>query len=438
MTDKLIEKYRKFQEGITPSDGAVEDAIDKAVHGKRKSVRPRFAVAAAAAALCVCMSVTGIAGIVNEVRKKSRVEEFVDARGINNEYVQYPEITLELKSAKITIDRYVKVDDYIVIDITMKNTNQKPAEKYMYSAGLTCIGADGKLDDLGSMLKDSTVLEIGKEFSAEENSVSLSYMIKNPSEKILVHPSSMYFNESGMGEIYNAAYNKAKENTAYLPETDSETVYDISGKTQDEVAKIFTDSGRYMLLDTKNAPVYHTGNSGIHVKLESEDVKKCMEHYPDNAGYDVSGDLVEYDIVPFELIITDFGVVRQFKYKELVPGGFDLERSGAFTPEGKVGAFASGRFKWVWTPASIVLEYDDGTKELFSTRAGYSSIPKADLKGMERISIFNNFTAWALDGRDAETISDDEIYRQYGIIDGVINTSKIKKVIIDGVEFNVK
>lgn len=421
MTDKLIEKYRKFQDGITPSGGAVEDAIDKAVHGKRKSVRPRFAVAATAAALCVCMSVTGIAGIVNEVRKKSRVEEFVDARGINNEYVQYPEITLELKSAKITIDRYVKVDDYIVIDITMKNTNQKPAEKYMYSAGFTCIGADGKLDDLGSMLKDSTVLEIGKEFSAEENSVSLSYMIKNSSEKILVHPSSMYFDENGMGEIYNAAYNKAKENTVYLPETDGETVYDVSGKTQDEVAKIFTDSGRYMLLDTKNAPVYHTGDSGIHVKLESEDVKKCMEHYPDNAGYNVNGDLVEYDIVPFELIITDFGVVRQFKYKELVPA-----------------SFASGRVTLVWTPASIALEYDDGTKELFSTRSGYSSIPKADLKGMERISIFNNFTAWALDGRDAETVGDDEIYRQYGIIDGVINTSKIKKVIIDGVEFNVK
>lgn len=263
---KYSDKYNMLQSRLKPEDEAVKKAVDAAYDMTRHSKRRRTAsaplitsrlAAAAAVILCVCVTVPVIAGIVvNEIDKRTRVEQYVDMHNVSSEYVQYPELSVKLYNADVKVDRYVRVNDSVIIDISMKNTNNKPGEIYGYDVFFELFD-----EDTGNPLE---YYEISTEYNAETVSVQKSYLIRTTSDKLEIVPST--------------GIRRRKE--------------DI------------------MILDMSGVPVFNSENNGISVTLTEEDIQKCLEKTPVNDKY-------EYRVVPFKITISDFGIIRQFKAQEL-------------------------------------------------------------------------------------------------------------------------
>lgn len=389
---KYSDKYNMIQSRLKPDDEAVKKAVDAAYDMTRHSKRRRTASAplitsrlavAAAVILCVCVTVPVIAGIVvNEIDKRTRVEQYVDMHNVSSEYVQYPELSVKLYSADVKVDRYVRVDDSVIIDISMKNTNDKPGEIYGYDINFFVSLFD---EDNGNLLEyhegwtdydkmaylslkqseELEVYEISTEYNAETVSVQKSYLIRTPSDKLEIVPYA--------GSIHR----------------------------EEDI----------MVLDMSGVPVFNSENNGISVTLTEEDIQKCLEKTPVNDKY-------EYRIVPFKLTISDFGIIRQFKVQEL--SGYDVLRHTL-----------------PWTPSRIIIEYTDGEKVMFVSQMLRDNIPKNEKREVKFENYNYMYSFWGYAFGFGENYDEDDVYTQYCASKTPIDVSKIKSVYIDGVEFKI-
>lgn len=400
---KYSDKYNMIQSRLKPDDEAVKKAVDAAYDMTRHSKRRRTASAplitsrlavAAAAILCVCVTVPVIAGIVvNEIDKRTRVEQYVDMHNVSSEYVQYPELSVKLYNADVKVDRYVRVDDSVIIDISMKNTNNKPGEIYGYDINFFVSLFD---EDNGNPLEyhegwtdydkmaylslkqseELEVYEISTEYNAETVSVQKSYLIRTPSDKLEIVPYA--------GSIHR----------------------------EEDI----------MVLDMSGAPVFNSENNGVSITLDEGDIQKCLEKTPVNDKY-------EYKVVPFKITISDFGIIRQVNTKEISESNEfkkELLRKGLSEDEGV-------RLVMPWTPARIIIEYTDGEKVMFANPVMKDYIPKSEKREIEfeKYNYTYGFSGYGFDKNE------DRVLRQYCASKTPIDVSRIKSVYVDGIEFKI-
>lgn len=364
---KYLDKYNMLQSRIKPEEEVVKMAVDTA-QSKRGNVKTfgmkkgaaafltsKLAVAAIAV-MCICITVPAVAGvIIYEVNKKTRTEQYVEAHNISSEYVQHPELSVTLEDAEVKVERYIKVDNDIIIDIKMKNTSNRPGEKYDYSVYFSGVNNE-RIDSY----------RMEPEYNAEENSVLLSYIIKDA-------PDSM--------ELYPVTSQSRK----------------------------IKEKDRCMVLDSSAAPVFVSENADISITVSAKDINRCIEKTPLES---------EYRIIPFKLIISDFGIMRQFDVKDLYE-------------------YYGENFEWPWTPVRIVIEYDNGTKYMFANIGELKNIPASEKKEItyEQYDLLAGFGGYSYAGDSEQT---RPIYTQYQMAKKDLDVSRIKSVYIDGIEFNVK
>ena len=105
---KWEDMYRHYQNGLKPDDtkvkSAVAQALSRSEHGHAGTfTRVRVLAAAAVAVLCICMSVPVIAGIAENIIRKSKFDSYTQMHSVDNQYIGYSDKTVESSDVRLNI-----------------------------------------------------------------------------------------------------------------------------------------------------------------------------------------------------------------------------------------------------------------------------------------------------------------------------------------------
>lgn len=129
--------YRHYQNGQKPDETKVKNAVAQALgssdnHASGHAAEPerhkraiaftrgRTVAAAAAAVLCICMSVPVIAGIAENIIGKSKFDSYTQLHSVDNRYIGYSDETVESSDVRLNIDRYMRIDNDAIVELTLK------------------------------------------------------------------------------------------------------------------------------------------------------------------------------------------------------------------------------------------------------------------------------------------------------------------------------
>ena len=179
---KWEDMYRHYQNGQKPDETKVKNAVAQALgssdnHASGHDAEPkrhkraiaftrgRTVAAAAAAVLCICMSVPVIAGIAENIIGKSKFDSYTQLHSVDNRYIGYSDETVESSDVRLNIDRYMRIDNDAIVELTLKNINDRPGEKYNYRAEFATVSEDGSFSYManGMPSNESVVISVGKD-----------------------------------------------------------------------------------------------------------------------------------------------------------------------------------------------------------------------------------------------------------------------------------
>ena len=305
---KWEDMYRHYQDGQKPDETKVKNAVEQALGSsdnhapghaseperhKRAIVftRGRTVAAAAAAVLCICMSVPVIAGIAENIIRKSKFDSYTQMHSVDNQYIGYSDKTVESSDVRLNIDRYMRIDNDAIVELTLKNMNDKPGEKYNYRAEFATVGEDGSFSYManGMPSNESVVISVGEDYDVQNNSTHIVYLIKNVPDMLAVGPSS---NDTEW----------RKKRARYT--LDNIIRQEEKNKNADETAKLVEESGYFILLNVKDTPVYNSDTQGIIIDMDEDDIAQARLNYPS----ELDNDEVEMRVSPVTFTITDFGI----------------------------------------------------------------------------------------------------------------------------------
>ena len=421
---KWEDMYRHYQNGQKPDETKIKNAVAQALgssdnHASGHAAEPerhkraiaftrgRTVAAAAAAVLCICMSVPVIAGIAENIIGKSKFDSYTQLHSVDNRYIGYSDETVESSDVRLNIDRYMRIDNDAIVELTLKNMNDKPGEKYNYRAEFATVGEDGSFSYManGRPSNESGVISVGEDYDVQNNSTHIVYLIKNVPDMLAVGPSS---NDTEW----------RKKRARYT--LDNIIRQEEKNKNADETAKLVEESGYFILLNVKDTPVYNSDTQGIIIDMDEDDIAQARLNYPS----ELDNDEVEMRVSPVTFIITDFGIEARLEIRNVCD--------------------------YVWQPAIISLVYNDGSvKRIAPGRTRYEDIPVKERQNGNDITIVTYSSSYyerknKEDGtaqQYSEHYSDSDFYDGYSNIywhlDEVIDTSSVKTVIVDGVSFEV-
>lgn len=419
---KWEDMYRHYQNGQKPDETKVKNAVAQALgssdnHASGHAAEPerhkraisftrgRTVAAAAAAVLCICMSVPVIAGIAENIIGKSKFDSYTQLHSVDNRYIGYSDETVESSDVRLNIDRYMRIDNDAIVELTLKNINDRPGEKYNYRAEFATVSEDGSFSYManGMPSNESVVISVGKDYDAQNNSTHIVYLIKDVPDMLVVGPSSndKEWRQKRAQYTLNNIIRQGEKN-----------------KNADDTAKLVEESGYFILLNVKDTPVYNSNTQGIIIDMDEDDIAQARLNYPS----ELDNDEVEMRVSPVTFTITDFGIEARFETKIVSD--------------------------YVWRPAMISLVYNDGSvKRIAPERSRYKDIPVKERQNGNDITIVTCSSLYYerknKTDAAAQQYSDNysDFYDGYSNIhwhlDEVIDTSSIKTVIVDGVSFDV-
>lgn len=419
---KWEDMYRHYQNGQKPDETKVKNAVAQALgssdnHASGHDAEPkrhkraiaftrgRTVAAAAAAVLCICMSVPVIAGIAENIIGKSKFDSYTQLHSVDNRYIGYSDETVESSDVRLNIDRYMRIDNDAIVELTLKNINDRPGEKYNYRAEFATVSEDGSFSYManGMPSNESVVISVGKDYDAQNNSTHIVYLIKDVPDMLVVGPSSndKEWRQKRAQYTLNNIIRQGEKN-----------------KNADDTAKLVEESGYFILLNVKDTPVYNSNTQGIIIDMDEDDIAQARLNYPS----ELDNDEVEMRVSPVTFTITDFGIEARFEMRSVSD--------------------------YVWRPAMISLVYNDGSvKRIAPERSRYEDIPVKERQNGNDITIVtcsslyherkNKTDATAQQYSDNYSDFYDGYSNIYWHLDEVINTSSVKAVIVDGVTYDV-
>lgn len=419
---KWEDMYRHYQNGQKPDETKVKNAVAQALGSsdnhasghdaeqKRHKraiafTRGRTVAAAAAAVLCICMSVPVIAGIAENIIGKSKFDSYTQLHSVDNRYIGYSDETVESSDVRLNIDRYMRIDNDAIVELTLKNINDRPGEKYNYRAEFATVSEDGSFSYManGMPSNESVVISVGKDYDAQNNSTHIVYLIKDVPDMLVVGPSSndKEWRQKRAQYTLNNIIRQGEKN-----------------KNADDTAKLVEESGYFILLNVKDTPVYNSNTQGIIIDMDEDDIAQARLNYPS----ELDNDEVEMRVSPVTFTITDFGIEARFEMRSVSD--------------------------YVWRPAMISLVYNDGSvKRIAPERSRYEDIPVKERQNGNDITIVtcsslyherkNKTDATAQQYSDNYSDFYDGYSNIYWHLDEVIDTSSVKAVIVDGVTYDV-
>ncbi len=301
----------------------------------------------------------------------------------------------------------MRIDNDAIVELTLKNMNDRPGEKYNYRAEFATVGEDGSFSYManGMPSNESVVISVGKDYDVQNNSTHIVYLIKNVPDMLAVGPSS------------NDTEWRQKRARYTL---DNIIRKEEKNKNAGETAKLVEEIGYFILLNVKDAPVYNSDTQGIIIDMDEDDIAQARLNYPS----ELDNDEVEMKVSPVTFTITDFGIEARFEIRNVSD--------------------------YVWQPAMISLVYNDGSvKRIAPGRTRYEDIPVKERQNGNDITIVTYSSSYyerknKEDGtaqQYSEHYSDSDFYDGYSNIywhlDEVRDTSSVKTVIVDGVSFEV-
>lgn len=419
---KWEDMYRHYQNGQKPDETKVKNAVAQALgssdnHASGHDAEPkrhkraiaftrgRTVAAAAAAVLCICMSVPVIAGIAENIIGKSKFDSYTQLHSVDNRYIGYSDETVESSDVRLNIDRYMRIDNDAIVELTLKNINDRPGEKYNYRAEFATVSEDGSFSYManGMPSNESVVISVGKDYDAQNNSTHIVYLIKDVPDMLVVGPSSndKEWRQKRAQYTLNNIIRQGEKN-----------------KNADDTAKLVEESGYFILLNVKDTPVYNSNTQGIIIDMDEDDIAQARLNYPS----ELDNDEVEMRVSPVTFTITDFGIEARFEMRSVSD--------------------------YVWRPAMISLVYNDGSvKRIAPERSRYEDIPVKERQNGNDITIVtcsslyherkNKTDAAAQQYSDNYSDFYDGYSNIYWHLDEVIDTSSVKAVIVDGVTYDV-
>lgn len=419
---KWEDMYRHYQNGQKPDETKVKNAVAQALgssdnHASGHDAEPkrhkraiaftrgRTVAAAAAAVLCICMSVPVIAGIAENIIGKSKFDSYTQLHSVDNRYIGYSDETVESSDVRLNIDRYMRIDNDAIVELTLKNINDRPGEKYNYRAEFATVSEDGSFSYManGMPSNESVVISVGKDYDAQNNSTHIVYLIKDVPDMLVVGPSSndKEWRQKRAQYTLNNIIRQGEKN-----------------KNADDTAKLVEESGYFILLNVKDTPVYNSNTQGIIIDMDQDDIAQARLNYPS----ELDNDEVEMRVSPVTFTITDFGIEARFEMRSVSD--------------------------YVWRPAMISLVYNDGSvKRIAPERSRYEDIPVKERQNGNDITIVtcsslyherkNKTDATAQQYSDNYSDFYDGYSNIYWHLDEVIDTSSVKAVIVDGVTYDV-
>ncbi len=419
---KWEDMYRHYQNGQKPDETKVKNAVAQALgssdnHAFGHDAEPerhkraiaftrgRTFAAAAAAVLCICMSVPVIAGIAENIIGKSKFDSYTQLHSVDNRYIGYSDETVESSDVRLNIDRYMRIDNDAIVELTLKNINDRPGEKYNYRAEFATVSEDGSFSYManGMPSNESVVISVGKDYDAQNNSTHIVYLIKDVPDMLVVGPSSndKEWRQKRAQYTLNNIIRQGEKN-----------------KNADDTAKLVEESGYFILLNVKDTPVYNSNTQGIIIDMDEDDIAQARLNYPS----ELDNDEVEMRVSPVTFTITDFGIEARFEMRSVSD--------------------------YVWRPAMISLVYNDGSvKRIAPERSRYEDIPVKERQNGNDITIVtcsslyherkNKTDATAQQYSDNYSDFYDGYSNIYWHLDEVIDTSSVKAVIVDGVTYDV-
>ncbi len=419
---KWEDMYRHYQNGQKPDETKVKNAVAQALgssdnHASGHDAEPkrhkraiaftrgRTVAAAAAAVLCICMSVPVIAGIAENIIGKSKFDSYTQLHSVDNRYIGYSDETVESSDVRLNIDRYMRIDNDAIVELTLKNINDRPGEKYNYRAEFATVSEDGSFSYManGMPSNESVVISVGKDYDAQNNSTHIVYLIKDVPDMLVVGPSSndKEWRQKRAQYTLNNIIRQGEKN-----------------KNADDTAKLVEESGYFILLNVKDTPVYNSNTQGIIIDMDEDDIAQARLNYPS----ELDNDEVEMRVSPVTFTITDFGIEARFEMRSVSD--------------------------YVWRPAMISLVYNDGSvKRIAPERSRYEDIPVKERQNGNDITIVtcsslyherkNKTDATAQQYSDNYSDFYDGYSNIYWHLDEVIDTSSVKAVIVDGVTYDV-
>lgn len=419
---KWEDMYRHYQNGQKPDETKVKNAVAQALgssdnHASGHDAEPkrhkraiaftrgRTVAAAAAAVLCICMSVPVIAGIAENIIGKSKFDSYTQLHSVDNRYIGYSDETVESSDVRLNIDRYMRIDNDAIVELTLKNINDRPGEKYNYRAEFATVSEDGSFSYManGMPSNESVVISVGKDYDAQNNSTHIVYLIKDVPDMLVVGPSSndKEWRQKRAQYTLNNIIRQGEKN-----------------KNADDTARLVEESGYFILLNVKDTPVYNSNTQGIIIDMDEDDIAQARLNYPS----ELDNDEVEMRVSPVTFTITDFGIEARFEMRSVSD--------------------------YVWRPAMISLVYNDGSvKRIAPERSRYEDIPVKERQNGNDITIVtcsslyherkNKTDATAQQYSDNYSDFYDGYSNIYWHLDEVIDTSSVKAVIVDGVTYDV-
>lgn len=380
----MIEEYNRLQEHIELPEEIAESTLRQAkeyVKAAKKSRRlhiTKFAAALTAAA-CILATVTVVPAAIHYVAKEwDKLTAYISANKIEPQFVNYPGISETIYNVSVSVDRYIRMEDGTLIEITMKNLDNQTDKKYRYDVIFCNAGEEEpKNNDVAGTLLDTV-------YSADDNSVSLTYLIQDCPDRLQIIPVS--------GESGSAFYEARREHPIYL--------------------------------NVSDAQIFSAKKDGVQIEIKPEDFGENDRFLPYYSNYpDFS-----YTYVPLTMTVSEFGVMFRYDYNQ-----DDGRASDDFAENNDENSIP----EHLWTPSAITLKYQDGSYSILFTQHNSDDCYSASFRRNGHIISCSGRTVnyiYANEEKDAPVVSQIMYYRASELVD----CNNVVSVLVDNVEYPVR